>query len=132
MVTCAPGRRLPRLQGRRPCHGSLTPGEPSPAGVGSVTTTSVAVDGPRLLATSVYVTVVPDTAVAGPVFSIARSASSVTFVVSVDVLFARFGSTTPAGGYAVAVLMTVVATSGESVPLEVTSAVPAAVGSAQG
>src|SRR5262249_44741020 len=52
-VTCARGRRLPRLRGKPPAQGSLTTGEASPAGVGSVTTTPVAVDGPRLLATSV-------------------------------------------------------------------------------
>src|SRR5262249_10842820 len=126
MVTCAPGRRLPRLQGKPPAHGSLTTGEASPAGVGSVTTTPVAVDGPRLLATSVWVTVVPDTALAGPVFSIARFAWSVTSVMSVALLFARFGSTTPAGGWTVTVFMTPVATSGESGPLAGKTAVPPA------
>src|SRR5262245_24379815 len=126
MVTCAPGRRLPRLQGKPPAHGSLTTGEASRAGVGSVTTTSVAVDGPRLLATSVYVTCVPETAGGGPVVSIARSAWSVTFVVSVAVLFVRFGSTAPAGGSTVAVFTTAPATSGESVPLAVKTAVPPA------
>src|SRR5262249_10283903 len=141
MIRCAPGGREPRLQGKPPAHGSLTTGEDRPARVGSVTTTSVAVDGPRLPTTIPYVTVSPLRTSLGPVFSISRFAWRVSSVRSVAVLFARLGSTTldagqlsgsrsgpitRGGGHTVAGLLTGAATAGGSGPVAGKTARPPA------
>jgi hypothetical protein len=78
------------------------------AGKASTTVDPGALLGPALLATIVYVTLAPGTAVATPsVFVIARSAWAASVSVSVAELFPANGSVTPAGGATVAVFTTV-------------------------
>ena len=75
-------------------------------------TAPTTLDGPALVATIVYVTVWPGTAVGEPsVFVTERSATRASVSVSVAVLLAGVGSVTPVGAVTLAVL--------ESVPLAV-------------
>src|SRR5262245_19932579 len=96
----------------------------SAAGKVSVTVAAVAVLGPALLATIVYVTGVPGTAAAWPsVLVTARSPRGVSVSVSVAVLLADTGSETPPGAVTVAVLASV---PGATVPVAVKVTVPPA------
>src|SRR5262245_1187898 len=99
----------------------------SAAGKVSVTVAAVAVLGPALLATIVYVTGVPGTAAAWPsVFVTARSPRGVSVSVSVAVLLADTGSVTPPGVVTVAVLASVPSAPGATVPVAVKVTVPPA------
>src|SRR5262249_43056843 len=73
----------------------------------STKTKSRTLEGPALLTTTVYSTVVPATIVAGPVLAIDRSATTVTGSVSVAVLSDSLASPTPAAPVTVAELVTV-------------------------
>jgi hypothetical protein len=77
----------------------------SDAGIVSLTVAPVTVDGPGLVATTVYVTTEPGTTVLSPsVFEIDTSAVGVRVSVSPAELSADEGSVTPAGACTVAVL----------------------------
>src|SRR5262245_44217480 len=96
-----------------------------PSGVGSVTTTLCASDGPSLLALSVNVTVPPRCADGGPDFARRKSASGEITALAVLVSFAGFGSGNVAGAVIVAVSVIVPAgTLAGSVPETVNVAVP--------
>jgi hypothetical protein len=91
----------------------------------SATVAPVAVDGPALEATIVYVTVVPGTSPAEPsVVVIDRSAVGTNVSVSVAVLFAAVGSVMPPATAAVAVLASDPVAVDEIVAVSVKVAVP--------
>ena len=81
---------LPAFEQAQP--GPVADTKVTPAGSVSVTETFAASEGPLLTTTSEYATEPPATTVAGPVFVMARSATAVTVVTAVEVLFAGFGS----------------------------------------
>src|SRR3954453_3156590 len=64
----------------------------TPVGSVSVTDTAAASDGPALATTREELMLPAATTVAGPVFTIDRSAEAVTVVVAVEVLLAPLGS----------------------------------------
>jgi hypothetical protein len=95
------------------------------AGKVSVTVAAVALEGPLLVATIVYVTVVPGTSPIAPsVLVIDRSAVGVNVSVSVAVLFATVGSVMPAATAAVAVFVSVPVAVEAIVAVNVNVAVP--------
>ena len=116
-VTDAPtGRSTVALIAPLPEAGHVPPPPPAhvqvidvtPAGSASVTDAPVAVDGPVLVATIVYVVDCPGTAVVVPSdLEIVRSVCGVTVVVSVAELLAGVGSVTDPGSVMVAVLLIV-------------------------
>src|SRR5438105_2666721 len=67
-------------------HAPLFDWNAMPTGVGSLTTTFAAGEGPRLVTTTVYVTFCPGLALRGPVFMVDKSACAPTFVVLLAVL----------------------------------------------
>ena len=76
------------------------------AGNASVTVAATASEGPLLVATIVYVTLVPGTSADAPsVLVIDRSAVRTSVSVSVEVLFETIGSVTPLGTETLAVLI---------------------------
>src|SRR5437660_5009030 len=92
----------------------------APAGSGSLTATLVAVLGPLLLTTMVYVVLVPGTTAALPSsFVIETSTCGVSVSVSVAVLLAAVVSVTPAGGASVTLLAIEPVAAGSIVPLTV-------------
>ena len=84
-------------------HGPAIPPSSNPVGTGSVTSTLVAVDGPAFLTVSVYSTMVPASAVAGPVLVIETSADVAIGTANVLELLVRSGSGISGGGVTAAV-----------------------------
>src|SRR5262245_53121796 len=118
IVRVAAGASVPRAQGKAVVQSPVFETKVRPGGVGSVTTTFVAVDGPWLVTWIVKVRFVPAVTPAGPLFNTARSACTAIAVVSVALLLAAVGSVVPVGAATVAVLL--------SVPLAVDATVPVA------
>src|SRR5450432_1515309 len=93
MVRVASGASVPSAQGNAPVHAPAFDRNTRPAGVGSVTVTPSASDGPLFVITDVNTTFgPPGTAVAGPVFTIATSADGCAVPVVVLELFPGVGS----------------------------------------
>ena len=128
-VTLAPAGRLTlALMLPDPDAGQVPPPAPtqvhaapvSTAGTVSVTVPPVTPLGPALLATIVYVTGLPGTAVADPsVFVIERSAVGVVASVSLAELLPGVGSVVPAGTATVAVLTSMPVAAADSVAVSV-------------
>src|SRR5262249_19014141 len=115
MVCDAPGASEPKVHGNGDAHAPLLETKLRPLGVGSFTTTLVAVDG-RVFATGcVEAAVSPGTAVVGRDLVPASSACGVSWSVSVAV--PGLGSAKPGGGIASTVLVRVPVASGGTVPL---------------
>src|SRR5215212_5447773 len=74
MVALWPELRLPSAQGNGVEHAPLLPANVRPAGVGSLTLTFTAADGPLLSTKRVYVIVDPEPSVDGPDLFIDKSA----------------------------------------------------------
>src|SRR5215475_15170325 len=119
MVALCVGPSVPSMHGYAVVQAPLLDMNTSPGGVGSVTTTLAAADGPKFFTTTVNPAVSPAVAPAGPVFVIVTSAMGVIVVVSVAVLFSGAGSGVSAGEVTVAVFV--------SVPVAVAATVPVAV-----
>src|SRR5262245_37715726 len=119
MVRLCPAGRSPRLQGNPLPQAPALGTKPSPGGVGSSTTTLVAVDGPSFVTSIVKATLVPAVAMAGPDFVTTRSAAPTIVDVSELVSLADAGSVVSAGGATVAVLVSVPVASGDTVPVAV-------------
>ncbi len=122
MLRVAPGGTVPRAQGKAVVQSPAVLTKVRPAGVGSLTTTFAALDGPALLTWIVYTSVAPGTTFAGPVLVMLTSALGTSVLTSV--LLADDGSDTPAGGVMVAVLTSVPIAAAEMVPLAVNVTVP--------
>src|SRR5262245_29296562 len=116
IVREAPGAIAPTEHGNAVVQSPEVETNRSPAGVGSSTTTSAALEGPALETTIVYSTWSPGSAEAGPSLVIDRSASGAMSVSTVDVLLARSTSSAPGGGVTVAVFSRLPVASGSSVP----------------
>src|SRR5215475_10547057 len=98
MVALCVGPSVPSMHGYAVVQAPLLDMKINPGGVGSVTTTLAAADGPRFFTTTVNTAVVPAVAPAGPVFVIVTSAMGVIVVVSVAVLLVASGSGVSPGG----------------------------------
>jgi hypothetical protein len=93
IVADAPAATVPRLHGKAVTHAPAFEMNVRPAGVGSVTDTACASDGPLSVTTVVKTTFgPPGTAVAGPVFAIDRSAEGAAIPVVVELLLPGTGS----------------------------------------
>src|SRR5262245_30916678 len=119
IVALAPGARIGTVQGNA-AHAPVIVPKASPAGGGSVMTTSVAVEGPALVTSIVKVAVLPAVTMKG-VADLATwtSADGVIVVESLAVSSPGVGSVVPAGGVTLAVLASVPVASGATVPVAV-------------
>src|SRR5262245_34566012 len=106
---------VPRAHGKAVVQSPVLETKVRSGGAGSVTDTLFAVDNPPFVTVIVYVTVLPGTTLAGPVFVIDRSALGVSTSVSV----AEFGdgSAVPSGTWVVTVLTSVPRAAGSTVPV---------------
>src|SRR5262252_3743548 len=105
MVTgAAPATIVPSEHGKPPLHAPLADTKVSPVGVGSLSVTFAASDGPASVTVIAYVIVDPGVACAGPLFEIWRSATGVTVTALVAMLFSVLGSVTSDGATTEAVL----------------------------
>src|SRR5262249_10864396 len=117
MVRVVVGASEPSAHGKAVVQSPVLETNVSPGGVGSLTATLFADDGPPFVTVMVYVAVLPGTTLAGPVFVIARSARGVRRSLSV----AEFGNglPVPGGTCVVTVLTSVPRASGATVPVSV-------------
>src|SRR5262249_48774779 len=113
MVRESPGMSVPSSHAKGVVQAPAFIWKRSPSGVGSLTATSVAADGPELDTTILYSTVLPGITTAGPVLVMLRLALDV--IVSVSVAEADRGSPKPGGFSAVTVLTTWPIASGATV-----------------
>src|SRR5215510_5552008 len=105
MVTLDPGARAPIAHGNPAAHGAPADTNVRPAGVGSVSATPDAADGPLFDTTTVKVTVVPaTTGTRGPLLVTRTSAIGTSGVETLLELFDASGSITDPGAATVAVL----------------------------
>src|SRR5262245_31065742 len=109
IILVSPEANDPRTHGNAVVHAPAFDAKINPAGVGSVTVTAAAAEGPALVTISVYVATLPARITAGPVWLIDRSAVVETIggdseIVAVALLFARSGSIAGAAGVTEAVL----------------------------
>src|SRR5262245_17391603 len=126
IVALAPGARVGMVQGNAVQAPVMVP-KASPVGGGSLMTTSVAVEGPALLATIVNVIGLPAVTLPGlPLLMAWQSADGLIVVSSVALSSRGLGSIVPAGGVTVAVLPREPVASGANVPVAVNVADPPA------
>src|SRR5215813_7807836 len=103
----APATIVPSAHGKPPLQAPLADTKVSPVGVGSLSVTVAASDGPAFVTVIVYVTDVPAVACTGPLRLTCTSADGVAVTVLVPALFTGFGSVAGAATAAVAVFVSV-------------------------
>src|SRR5262249_50254210 len=126
MVREALGAIVPSAHGKDVMQSPLLDTKVRPGGVGSVSSTSFAADGPALLTTMVYDTVCPGSTLAGPLFVTARFAEAGRSDGSVASSFVGSGSTVPSGARTLAGFVTVPVASACTVAVAMNVAAPPA------